>query len=471
MDKQTKTTNTPPTQHSKQNRLSKLLSLALYLIPVIFFTVCYFLIITSGEDIYQGANTAPDIIGDAIDAYRYNSRLSDMYAWSVINFFDYRFSFGVDTVFRLADVIMATAIIYIMTYFSLGHRPRLNVSDASWFLFCFILIFATPHGRTLYAGFSIIHNYLIITLSTLIFLIPFIKLINGKSALVSRHSNFAMLILGFVFGFSSNITPIAFVISYLIIRGYLYWQHKLKPNRWEIMGLIGIAIGISLQYLFGSGINAYINSDYTTNYDYVSFSEIIQNPFNSLSRLATHVVRNFARVFIPLAGVPLLAAACITMLNKIGGRKTNLFYLAENRKNYLFIALFFIVIHLAIMSQINYPLRLALPAYVIGVTTSAIIVRSWLDQTNFRIQIAFTVVLTIFSLAILTTRTAYAINYIGKTAPIFEYIKTYSGNSLCIPIESVDSLTMPVIYLGQEPMLVDWAMPQVIYGKSITFCQ
>ena len=64
------------------------LPIILYSTPVIFFLISYFLIITSGEDIYQGASTPVNIVGDMIAAFRHSVRLADMFAWSVINFFD-----------------------------------------------------------------------------------------------------------------------------------------------------------------------------------------------------------------------------------------------------------------------------------------------------------------------------------------------------------------------------------------------
>ena len=45
-----------------------------------------FLITVSGEDIFQGAGTAPDVWKDLREAFLHNARIPDMYAWAVINF-------------------------------------------------------------------------------------------------------------------------------------------------------------------------------------------------------------------------------------------------------------------------------------------------------------------------------------------------------------------------------------------------
>ena len=301
MNKHRESKNTPPHEDSSRgSKLSIILSLILYAIPLIFFIICYFLIITSGEDIYQGANTTPDIIGDSIAAFNYNARLSDMYAWSVINFFDYKYSFGIDTIFRLLDVAMGMGIIYLMTYFALGHKPRLKISDATWFLFCFVMIFLTPHGRTLYAGFSVVHNYLIITLSTLVFLLPFIRLARNQTTQNKAWFALYMLVVGFAFGFSSNLTPIAFLITYAIAKTYSVIKHRSKINKWEVTGVIGTLVGISIQYLLGPGVASYINGDYSITYDYVSIGKMFSEPFASIVALAKHVIVNYGRVLLPL---------------------------------------------------------------------------------------------------------------------------------------------------------------------------
>ena len=79
--------------------MKRILTYLLYGLPVIFFAVCYFLMTVWGEDIIQGAGTAPDVWNDLVGAFHHNSRLSDMYAWTVINFFDFQYSFGIDTIF------------------------------------------------------------------------------------------------------------------------------------------------------------------------------------------------------------------------------------------------------------------------------------------------------------------------------------------------------------------------------------
>ena len=463
--------NTTPHKLSEKSRSQIILSLILYAIPLAFFVVCYFLIITSGEDIYQGANTTPDIIGDSIAAFRYNARLSDMYAWSVINFFDYKYSFGIDTIFRLLDVAMGMGIIYLMTYFTLGRRPRLKISDATWFLFCFVMIFLTPHGRTLYAGFSVIHNYLIVTLSTLIFLLPFIRLIRKQKLPGKVWFVIAMLLAGFVFGFSSNLTPIAFLITFALVMIYLLVRNKrTKLAGWEISGVIGVVVGVAIQYLLGPGVTSYINSGYSTTYDYVSFSQILLEPLPSIIRLIKHAVVNYGRVLLPLLLVLVVCLVIYLIARKIGRKKARV--LADNTSNNKLLAVIalFVIVHIAIASQIRFPIRIVLPAYVMSIVCLGIVLHRLLRQLNRPIKTIFTCCLALVAAAITVVRLSTAITYAQKVDPVFEQARESNGQPFCVNYEDIRSNVLPVVYLGQEDMLVDWAMPETIYDTAITFC-
>ena len=142
----------------------KILASLLYSLPIIFFLVSYFLITTSGEDIFQGANNfrtglALNPLGDAINAFNFNSRITDMYAWPVIDYFDYQFAFGPDIIFRLIDVIIASAVFYFATYIILSRKPKLIIKDALIFCAIFSVFIVTPIGRVFYLEFSMIHNY------------------------------------------------------------------------------------------------------------------------------------------------------------------------------------------------------------------------------------------------------------------------------------------------------------------------
>ena len=276
--------------------MKKFLTCLLYGLPVIFFGVCYFLMTVWGEDIIQGAGTAPDVWNDIVGAFRHNSRLSDMYAWTVINFFDFQYSFGVDTIFRLIDVAIATWIIYLLASLILGRWPRLQLKDSLVFALSFLVILVTPHGYTLYRGFSVIHNYLIIGLATVAFGLPFVRSLAGQKVSKMYQKWWFALIIGLIFGMSSNITPIAFLICFVLVKLWQMWRTKSGGKAWRLPAwqwwmLAGMIITVAVAYIFGAGVSTYANNPvYTETYDYLAFSEIFANFGGSLVRVVKHIL-------------------------------------------------------------------------------------------------------------------------------------------------------------------------------------
>lgn len=414
----------------------------------------------------------PNVLGDAIAAFHYNSRLSDMYAWSVINFFDYQYSFGIDTIFRLVDVVMGAGIIYGMSYLILGRKPRLKIEDAKWTLLSFVLIFLTQHGRTLYAGFSVAHNYLIITLTTVIFAIPYVKLALGKPSYDGILKCLGMAIMGFVFGFSSNITPIAFVMTYIIYKIFVSVKHSLSIKAWEIFGLLGVLAAIALAYIFGPGVSSYANGSYAQTYDYITISQLLSTPLDGIIKITKHVIANFGRVFLPPTAaclIPFVIVVCLRLKKKSAA---SLLPKDNTSQIILTLTLLFAVIHIAISSQIRFPLRIALPAYIACTVAALVLIKYWLSIINKRWLDNLVLAATIIAAAgLLVTRASLAIQYRQQTNQIFEKIRHTESNELCIPRSDVHSKTVRMIYLGQEDMLAEWAMPEYIYGRKITFCE
>lgn len=459
-------------------KVKKFLRVLLYLLPVVFFIVCYFLIITSGEDIFQGANTAPNVIGDSIDAFHHSSRLADMYTWSVINFFDYSFSFGPDTIFRLIDVFAAVGVLYMITYIALKRRPKLCLKDASIFNLSFLFIFLTWHGYTLYSGFSAIHNYLFISFFTLQFLLFYIRDLWGRPACPLKNKKIftiLMFILGFIFGFASNVTSIVFLLTLAVYAVYL----KIKKQKlhlkefflsWHGASILGILIAIALIYIVGNGLTDYEStSDYIVTYDYLPFSEIFTNIPDAIRRIFLHNVKNFGRFIVPfiIATVPLLTAIFISAKQKL----IKLTKFTANEKNFLFAAISFIILHILIFSQLEYPTRLVLPAYLLAIAVFLFIAKHYLDNLKTRV-IPFVLASTIIILStgLVIARAYFAIDYRGKVLPTLEMIKNSENFSLCLDKETITSKSIPLIHLGQDSLLADWALPETIYNKSVTIC-
>lgn len=434
-------------------------------LTVLFFGVCYFGIVTSGEDIHQGANQPAAVWEDMTAAFRHNGRLPDMYAWAVINFFDYQYSFGVDTVFRLVDVVLGVGMIYMMVRIALGERVKLNLRTALLWGLAFCAIFLTPHGRVLYAGFSAIHNYLLIAVITLGFGLMYLQS-RGQKCWLSP----VMLMFGVVFGLSSNLTPIVFLLTagiWLIAK--MVREKKImavlqRVKIWQWLGAIGILLGMAVAYIGGPGVSGYLDSGYTAEYDYVSISDVLNNPVESVVKLAKHCVSNFGRVLLPLAIIVALVAGL-----KMLGKQRGAWKLSEQSRKTVTLLLIFMVMHVAIAVQLAAPIRILLPAYLAGVVVTLVLAKEWL--TGWKVNVALAGV-TVVTLAIVVVRTVLAVDYYRKAGQVLQKIEQYDAlDVVCVTPEEVRSRVLPVIYLGQEDMLADWAMPEWIYEKEVVWCE
>lgn len=457
----------------------KFLSILLYSLPIIFFIVCYFLIVTSGEDIFQGANSHPDVIGDSIAAFNHSARLADMYAWASINFFDYTFQFGPDFFLRLFDVALAFFTFYLATYLALGRRPKLVLKDALVFAGIFLAIFLTSYGTTLYGGFSKIHNYLIISLVSLGFCLIYAKDLLGKTLPKKWWFYLAMLLFGFVFGLTSSVTAVAFLLctaAYLI---YLKISHqKLSVSNfifsWRGASILGILIALFCIYVLGPGLADYdTNPVYQAVGDYLPLRDIFANFGASVIRVIKHIGFNFGRFLAPFFVLSLPPG--IYMLILKSKQKLKMPHFSRVEKNFLVAGILFIIIHLLALSQIYYFTRMVLPVYFIGLAIFFYAVQKIFFTTKNSTPLAPNFVppalieITLM-LIIIVIRTTFAIDYQNQVSPILERARASEEKSFCITPEQVKSYNLPYIYLGQEDMLVDWAMPQTVYGKTITYC-
>lgn len=446
------------------------LSLLIYLIPILFFIISYFLITTSGEDIHQGANNLAngqtiDIINDATGAFHHSGRITDMYAWSVIDFYNYQFSFGIDTIFRIVDVLMISGTFYLATYFVLGRRPKLQIKDSLIFCGIFVCIIFTMFGRQLYSEFSMIHNYVPLIFVMLLFSIPYFKLLI-KNPIKNKYHLLTIFwpLLGFIFGMSTTVTPLAFlltIIIYLIIK-----RPKLnKLGGWFYTGLIGLIIGFCISFFLSSGMNNYANNPTTAaEFDYVSIGDFIENPFSTIPQLLFHLVWNGGMVLIPLFILTIIASIFSKTFRQIF-TKHPLKKLSPRTKHILLSFSLFIVIHIVGTIQIKSPPRILIPVYLVGVILVFSIFASRIKSKFIGLGIV------VFGLVALTIHTVFLGTYHTKIATVLDEIKNSPEPALCFERSYTESPHIPIINLSQEPILVDWGYPEAIYNKDITFCK
>ncbi len=434
----------------------RILAAVLYVLPVLFFVVAYFGLVSTGEDILQGAGNlkngnAIDFVGDVSASFQNNGRLTDMYAWSVIDFFDYQFNFGVDTIFRMLDVAMVVGVFYMMAYMVLGRKLKLQIKDAAVFACGFLALILTQHGRVFYAGFSVIHNYMMGIFIFLAFLLPYIKWLRGEK--IGKVWYYGLPVLGVVFGMSAALTPLAFLVTATIYIIYMKAKEHRKIPLWFILGMVGVVVGFAVSNLLGPGAGNYAGNElYTATYDYIGFSEIFSG--SGIVKVLVHLASNFGRVLLPV--LVLLVVLFVFAKKPVKLEKDQLLAIS-------FLAVFAIVL-ICGSFQVNAPLRILLPAYVVLVAAALAIFEEF-RTPHFGIMLCAGV------LAVAITKCVLVGGYAEQSAKTFEYIRNSEAHDVCVDKEMVKSYNFPVVYLGQEDMVMEWATPEPIYDKSVKFCE
>lgn len=279
--------------------------IACYIIVPIFFCIFYFLMTMSYEDILHHSWHAGGDTGTILAyVYNYLPRLGEFYQNLTMRFMDAQASLGFGLILRLFDAVMCTALIYLLTVFVLKRRPRLSYKDALVYLGLFVLLMLFETSEVFMYRFSYVHNYILAMLAMVGFLLPYrLNLQTAKPlALVG------MLLLGFLFGISTEIAPIAILIilvaSAIIhkITQKLTVKQFLQQYRLQIAGFIGILLGLIFFYV-GAGLDSRANGGYSIIYEYIHISEIFSAPLHTIPALIDHFwynIRYFAFALVLL---------------------------------------------------------------------------------------------------------------------------------------------------------------------------
>lgn len=463
-------------------KFKRLLVGVLYSLPVIFFCVCYFLISATEEDIAQGAHTAPDVWNDLVAAFQNNARLADMYAWAVINFFDYQYSFGVDTIFRLIDVVGAIGMLLLLASVILGHKPRWQLKDALAYLGMFLLIILTPYGYTFYRGFSMIHNYLIIALAMLGFCLPFIRKLSDGNIPKLYKKWWICVPMGLVFGLSANFPPLAFLATYIILKIWQLWQakrrgqdlRKILPETWEWCMIGGMLASMAVGYILGPGVSGYATDPvYTVSYDYVALGDILQNFGGSVARIFKHIVVNFGRVLLPISVALVIGGSVVLIRAKVFGKKLSLLPKDAGQKKLLVGLIIFSVFATLAGSQIIMPIRLCLLAYLALSIATIILMKNWWQDLPHRSLIAVTSLLVILAVAVIGVRGVLAWDFHERVGVAFDTIREAEEETVCInPAEFQQHFSTPFnIFQQEETFVLRRTTPAKIYDKNVVYCE
>lgn len=274
----------------RERKTTKIICMACYIIVPVFFCILYLLMTTSYEDVLHHNWHAQSNTGNILAyVYHYLPRLGEFYQNLIMRFMDAQTTFGLGTIFRLLDVAICTALIYLLTVFTLKRRPRLAYHDALIYLEFFILFMIFETSEIFMYRFSYVHNYIPALLVAIGFLLPYrLKLHTAKPlALVG------MILLGFLLGISNEVTPIAIVII-LVALGIIHKvtarltiKQFVKKYRLQLAGLIGVFLGFLFFYL-GAGVEGRTSGTYGEVYEYLHLTELFQHPSYFIATFIDH---------------------------------------------------------------------------------------------------------------------------------------------------------------------------------------
>lgn len=453
----------------------RIFSIIFYALPILFLVACYFLMTVTGEDIWQGAGLKSQYLSRAVDAFRYSARLSDMYAWGVIGTFDYTYSFGLDTVFRALDVLMGFGIVYIISYIGIGRRLKFRIGDALVFNTVFCAIFLNENCEALYVAFSNIHNYLIIGLFSMLFFVPFARKAQGASVPDVWWVKLCMMMLGFLFGFSSNVTPVVFLISFGIC--LVIWIAKTICSKrkidfiklftsWEFFAVLGVVFACILMYVAGSGFSVYISDEYMNATDYISFGNIFSNPITYIPKTLNHIYENFCEMFpcIILMVIALLSETVIYKKNKQNNDSSSGIYLAAE-------GTVFVVMHVFAMSQVNILslIRLVMPAYFVSVSIVCFSVLRLIRQIDLNkvFVYIYSIVLITVSGAMIVDVSIHRYEYSRRIEEVVDAFEETENDFYYIPYSMIHIEESPIFGFEQYRFLHEWMAGQVqVCGKT-----
>lgn len=279
----------PPKTQSKLTP-NKVFYITCYAIVPIFFMIFYIFMTKTYEDLLQTHSnrhqTMPEIFSMV---YNYIPRLGEFYQRIVMQFMTTQVSFGADLFFRLLTAAISAGLIYLLTFFVIKRRPRLQLKDVIIYLSLFIAIIGFEVAEAFLYRFSYVHNYILASLVMVAFLLPY------RLGSRSNHplAYAGMIILGFLFGISAEIAPVAIMIVFIGLGIYLkFSQHLSLKAFWQryhlqMTGASGILFGLIFFYL-GAGIAYRTNGGYSAVYDYIPLSGILSDPIRTIGKLLWH---------------------------------------------------------------------------------------------------------------------------------------------------------------------------------------
>ncbi len=294
----------------------KIICIVGYLIVPVFFLLLYCLMFMSYEDLHQSYSEMDMSIPTILNRiFHYIPRVGEFYQHIAVHYMSINTTFGLDIIFRFLAALITSSFIYFCTYFVLGKKPTLNYKSLIIYLGFFLILMISEVSEVFTYRFSYAHNYILAALITITFLLPF--------RLKVHTSNFwkicGMIILGFFFGISTEIGPIAILIIFtvqIIIKFFkkqIHIKNFCRTYKLQIFGILGTLGGLIFFYL-GGGIGNRTSGGYAEVYDYVSIFSVFKGSFlPSIYRLWQHAWFNMRYLMF----APLLIGVFILVQNLI----------------------------------------------------------------------------------------------------------------------------------------------------------
>lgn len=433
-----------------------------YAMVPVFFAILYLLMTETYEDIMQGNSEATMSVGGIINRiYNYIPRLGEFYQHIAVHFMTPQVSFGLDMIFRLITAAIASGTVYLSAMFIMGRKLRLEYKDVAICLSVLLLIMISIFSEAYTYRFSYANNYVLGLLVAVAFLMPFrMKMVGDKWWKIA-----GVLVLGFMFGISTELAPVAVLIliggwtAILMIRRKIMWKELWgREYRLQLMAMVGLLAGLAFFYI-GGGLGMRTGGGYASVYDYVSPMGVLHDPVTTVFKLMHHVWYNIRYVFfaIPMMGGIIFVEATIFKKEKE--------YLFWQIMLALFCILFVGATSLIAVHDDLYP-RFMVPMFVAIVLSMLLLVRHILEYAKVpeRTLKKFAIV-TIALGGVLIVDTTFAFTLYKVTmAPKLEAIHFNPGGDLTI--DAVNETTMipsPIFNLKQLPPF-DWG-PAADYAK------
>ena len=461
----------------------KVIAIILFIIPCLFFLMAYLLMSMSGEDVIQSGMSSEKSLPEILSwVYFYIPRIGEFITWPVATILSYQTSFGLDLLVRLIDVAAVITIIYLITFLVLRRKPQLCLRDAGIFNIIFLLLVLIPQlispyfGNPFLSGFSFIHNYVVMSLVAILFVMPFAApLIGVKSEFKVLKNPWVIFVLGFLFAISTELLPFSFlgvVILYLLYLKFIKHE-KISITKWQVFAVIGIVAGLGFFYL-GGGLSTRTGFTYAETYNYVSLSTLFEAPRYFLTTYLSHFTSNI-KYIIPIICFSLLSTVAYRV--KRGKNTTSvvkLFVLMD------IFSLIYVVGASLILLDDAITVRFLLPCYLLFITTIGLFITDFYKTLiNSRTgELIVLITLMLFSVIVISDmmlgKIKYAIRTNAQLSEIREKIDNSSDEEICLTklwaSSEAGPVYSPIFSFTQEPIFEPWNVKR-IYGYEIDWAE